>query len=369
MATVYLHIGAPKTATSTLQAVLASNHKKLLSQGILYPRDCCHGDAHHVLVCDLIAKHTGNTLPDLWYGDFPRGQAWQALVAEIDSHGAAVDTVILSSELFFGQVGKLELMLADVKAHLAGHEIKILTYLRRQDQLYSSFYNQDVKGARQWPHSAYEFYETHQIFQRSYYQMLQTWASAFGTENILVRPYEPQQWEQGSIVSDFCHSLAVPPLRSTLRDQNESLGPSQLYVKRCLNRVGYDKAENDAVLKLLAQFLPEKSSRDIVYINAKLYSKYRKEWDAANRQLADEFLDTPELFHTAIPALSALQAYQVDTDKLQAFLGAAVKHFGRGKDQGLRGLFARAAFIVLAEKGLWHTVDATQRKALLSWVG
>ncbi len=79
MATVYLHIGAPKTATSNLQAILARHQDELLAQGVLYPRLCRHGDAHHVLVADLIDKYQANPMPDIWYGDFPRGQAWASL--------------------------------------------------------------------------------------------------------------------------------------------------------------------------------------------------------------------------------------------------------------------------------------------------
>ena len=47
MTTIYLHIGAPKTATSTLQAVFAAKSRQLRKQGVLYPSGCRHGDAHH----------------------------------------------------------------------------------------------------------------------------------------------------------------------------------------------------------------------------------------------------------------------------------------------------------------------------------
>ena len=45
MATIYIHIGAPKTATSTLQSTLAGNYRKLLKNGVLYPKAPRHGDA------------------------------------------------------------------------------------------------------------------------------------------------------------------------------------------------------------------------------------------------------------------------------------------------------------------------------------
>ena len=101
MATVYIHIGAPKTATSTLQSVFSDNYGKLLKNGVLYPKHFRHGSAHHLLVCDLIEKYQGIRMPDIWYGPRPRGEAWSSLKAEIDQHGSAVDSVILSSELFF----------------------------------------------------------------------------------------------------------------------------------------------------------------------------------------------------------------------------------------------------------------------------
>ena len=107
MATVYLHIGAPKTATSTLQRSLSENHKKLLNSGVLYPRELRHGDAHHLLVCDLVDKYQRNPMPDVWYGSRPRGQAWPALLAEMARPEHGIDKVILSTELFFGQSGKI----------------------------------------------------------------------------------------------------------------------------------------------------------------------------------------------------------------------------------------------------------------------
>ena len=368
MATVYIHIGAPKTATSTLQAILAQKHKKLLAQRTLYPKNCRYGDAHHVLVCDLIEKYHGNPMPDLWYGDYPRGQAWSALRSEICQHEGAIDSVILSTELFFGQVNGIELMLADVREKLAGHDIKVVVYLRRQDQLYGSFYNQDVKGARQWPHSAYQFYETHQIFHRSYYEMLKTWSEAFGAENVLVRPYEPVQWPDGNIIRDFCQTTGIYSLRGLVLDRNKSLGVTQMYIKRCLNRVGFDKGDNDEVWKLLVRLLPERSTKDVLYVNRKLYNKYRQEWIKSNNRLAREFLGRENLFYEAIPAATELQEYRVDLEKVTLFLQALLSHFARSKPAKFRSLFARAALLILAEQDAWIVLGRDKRSALLSWI-
>ena len=367
MTTVYIHIGAPKTATSTLQAILARKAGKLLKDGVLYPSITRHGDAHHVLVCDLIESYQGSRMPDFWYGDFPRGQAWTTLKEEISSHGSDVRSVILSSELFFGQSRQLRPMLAEISEHLAGHTVKVVVYLRRQDQLYSSFFNQDVKGARQWADGPYQFYETHQIFQHHYVDLLDIWAETFGPDNIIIRPYEPEQWLNQDIVSDFCNATNTVALKSGSLESNESLGPNQLYAKQCLNKVGFDKAINDDVLRLLTRLLPEQPVRDTMYVHAGLYGRYKKAWEASNQRLSEKYLHGGPLFRNAIPGPGKLTPFRLDDHVLGKYLQQTVHQLAREKSASLRQLFARAGLLMLAERGLWDALGAEQREALLSW--
>ncbi|MCB1679324.1 MAG: hypothetical protein KDI16_11645 [Halioglobus sp.] len=367
MATIYLHIGAPKTATSTLQALLAANFHTLLEGGVLYPERCRHGAAHHVLVCDLIEKHQGNAMPDFWYGDYARGLAWQALGEEIRDSGPALRSVVLSSELFFGQTNNLRPMLDDMARHLAGHTVRIVVYLRRQDQLYSSFYNQDVKGVRQWPDNAYRFFHTHQMFQVDYCQLLNTWAEVFGRENLLIRPYEPQQWRGGAIARDFCTVTGLPDLRGAASDSNTSLGATQLCIKRALNRVGYDKAWNDDVVQLLLQLHPEPPTPNLIYVNRRLYDNYRRQWRRVNASLSEQFLQGRPLFTEDIPPARDMLPYAVDGVRLAEFVRAVLRHFGRGASARYRALYARAALLLLIEHQLWERFDDAAKHTLSAW--
>lgn len=368
MATVYIHIGAPKTATSTLQNVLSSNYRKLLKHGVLYPRDFRNGDAHHLLVCDLIEKVQGNRMPDIWYGSKPRGQAWAALQAEIAGHGSDIHSVILSSELFFGQSNKIQPMLDEVSTYLHGHDIKVVVYLRCQDQLYSSFYNQDVKGVRQWPDSAYEFYQTHQMFQQDYYSLLNAWSEAFGKAQVLIRPFESEQWVNGDIVQDFCEVTGTVPLRSGYKDHNESLGGTQLYLKRCVNQIGFDKGDNEDVLKLLLKLCPEEPLKGCSYVNRGQYRRNRQQWLQANRAIAKDYLNGEPLFQRVIPGPQDLEVYRLDKSRLGDYLQQMLKVFGKGKYPAYRALFARATLLAIAEQDLWHVLNAPDRELMLSWV-
>ena len=367
MATVYLHIGAPKTATSTLQSMLAGNYKQLLKQGTLYPKLLRHGDAHHTLVADLIQTYQGHTMADLWYGDRTRGKAWQNLQEEIEQH-PGIDKIILSSELFFGQTRRLEDMLADIRGRLSGHELKVVVYLRRQDQLYASFFNQDVKGARQWAHNAYQFYQTHQIFQHDYSELLGIWSHGVGRENMLIRPYEPAQWVGGNIIEDFCSVTGIEPLGSVPTTPNESLGPTQLYVKLCLNRVGYDKSANESVLALLQQICPEAPGNPCTYVHRGLYRQYRKKWIKVNKRVADDYLDGQLLFSAAIPPPEKVELYQPELAQIQRCLLALFDHFSHRNEREHRSLFARAMLLILAEKDLWDEFEPHRCNDLIQWI-
>lgn len=368
MATVYLHIGAPKTATSTLQNVLAANYRKLLRNGVLYPQRCRHGDAHHTLICDLIEHYQGHRMPDLWYGERARGEAWQLLLEEIAEKASSVETVVLSSELFFGQSHSLEQMLADIRDRLSGHQLKVVIYLRRQDQLYSSFYNQDVKGVRQWTSSAYQFYQTHQIFQRGYDEILDIWSAALGRDNVLVRPYEPGQWEDGDIVRDFCKLIDIPALAGGQVSHNESLGPGQLYLKQCLNRVGFDKADNHEVVRILLDACPESPLKQCIYIHKGLYRKYRQQWLKVNQRLAREYLGGQPLFNEPITTPEQLTVYEPDSALIGEFLLALFTYFSRARRERHRDLFARAMMLAVAEQNLWQQFGSERRSVVLQWL-
>jgi hypothetical protein len=86
---VYLHIGAPKTGTTYLQAVCGRNRDALRSRGIEYPE--AFGDAHHKAVWDL------RETPDQREGTKGIEGSWGRLVEIVN--GADGD-VLLSSEHF-----------------------------------------------------------------------------------------------------------------------------------------------------------------------------------------------------------------------------------------------------------------------------
>jgi hypothetical protein len=362
MAKIFIHIGSPKTGTSTLQSILSKNHKSLLNQGVLYPKDLCNGDAQHLLACDLIEKNKKQKMPDFWYGNKNRGAAWPSLLDEMKRNSGKIDKVIISSELFFSLNGA---PLEDIRNLLNGHEIKVISYLRRQDQLYSSFYNQDVKGARQWERNAYEFYNTHQLFKKSYLEVLGAWASVFGKENVIIRPFETEQLINGDIVEDFCSHVGVKALTHDNVFENDALGMNQLYVKRCLNVIGYDKSNNDNVISLLTDILPEELAKNVSYINRETYRGYRQEWLKTNRALEADYLIGESLFSKTVSLPQDLQLFMVDQDKISYFIEHVLSLLSSQKLKLYSQLFARAILYIAADQGAWKCLSVRDRALLM----
>lgn len=365
MTTVYLHIGAPKTATSSLQALFAAQHETLLNQGLLYPSQLRHGDAHHLLACDLIDQFQNKKqkMPDFWYGDRPRGQAWQSLLEEIAEH-TNLNSVFVSTELFFGQSDNLLDMLNYIKNKLANFDVKIIAYLRRQDLMHSSFYNQDVKGARQWPTSACEFYEQHQLFVRGYDALFEAWASVFGENNIIIRPFEQSQWRDGDLLKDVCHILNISLSGFELPKINDALGSNQVYIKRALNKVGFSKELNEQVIEQLFSLYQEKPTSNISYVSPRYYQKARKEWLQANNNITEKFLDGTPLFTETIPPFEKTKRHDYNKDSMASYINALCKqlessHFNNAK------LFARGAILLIGECDLWESVSQKQYSILL----
>ncbi|GAB5452700.1 MAG: hypothetical protein Hals2KO_30280 [Halioglobus sp.] len=369
MTTVYLHIGAPKTATSAIQSILAGNQSHLMDRRVLYPSSMRSGDAHHLLVCDLIEKYQGKPMPDIWYGSHPRGVAWDALKEEMASCEGAVDSVILSSELFFGQANNFRPALEEIAAHLAGYEVRIVAYLRRQDQLYSSFYNQDVKGVRQWCASAYEFYETHQMLRHDYLALIRPWSDIFGKEQVILRPFESVQWPNGDLVAEYSATFGGLELKTQVpTENNEGLGPAQLYLKRCLNRVGYDKQENETVVAILKELIHESPVGNCQFVNRGLYRRYLDRWERVNEKLSNEFLGGKALFDRPIPHPQDVELYEFDRFTLALAINHILRLFEKGAYPEQRSLFFRAAFLAISEQNLWRSLDKNDRQTLLDGV-
>ncbi|SFD49473.1 hypothetical protein [Roseivivax sediminis] len=132
---LFLHVGMPKCATTTVQGFLRAERDALARRGLAYTMPEAETDW---------SQGNGATLASrILHGD----ESWRPL---LDTHFETDGDVVISSEVFFGLFNVKRMN--DVADHLAakGVETFVIAYLRRQDLWLESDYKQMVKSANSW---------------------------------------------------------------------------------------------------------------------------------------------------------------------------------------------------------------------------
>ncbi|MCI5044950.1 MAG: hypothetical protein MRY72_09655, partial [Aquisalinus sp.] len=182
--TLYLHVGTPKTGTSTIQWFLHSNREVLARYGILYPVLSDKTPGHH-----YIANNYRIT-PLAWVEPIPRRKVLDKIAQGMDSI-PGLHSLCLSSEAFWGCRKRLRKLRDD----FADYDIKVIVLLRRQDDFMNAIYRQDVKASKKVS-NVEEFMQT-SLRRLRYLDRLALLENIFGRENLIVIPFEPSTWKNG----------------------------------------------------------------------------------------------------------------------------------------------------------------------------
>ena len=120
-----LHIGPPKTGTTSIQRTLVASQNALLSRGILHPDTTPHKHNHRNLIPYLTSSDTSEELPDTVQA---AKVLWEGIVQEIertDPH-----TIILSSEQLFRVWSPEQAQAITAKLRAVASHITIVAYVR-----------------------------------------------------------------------------------------------------------------------------------------------------------------------------------------------------------------------------------------------
>ena len=281
-----------KTGTTALQKFFCLNQAVLAENGVWYPQA---GRGRNTLAHHDIA----NSLKGPPFPLRAPAKSDREYLQEIQDCFNAFPEVLLSSEIFMRFVPafkdhlSLDLPMLD-KLRLTADVVKVIIYLRRQDEYLESFYAQEIQHGLDTSFSDF-------VSQRTpdYFQLCTQLAGYFGKSNVTVRVYDSKQFSRGSIFSDFLSVLDIELTDSftiPAEDVNRSLMPEEREFSMLINALDLSLDErlrfNEPLLKLSQK---RRAVRGRGETATALFSAFERaallrECSAANRRVATEFL-------------------------------------------------------------------------------
>lgn len=315
----FLHIGAPKTGSTALQKFLSENRDVLTQLGWEYPDVSLRGYGHHDLAFLL-----GGGYPK-WAT--PQDRSLEDILAQMTAAIAGKPRIILSSEIFY--LFPNPQGIADVlkESGIDPSAVKIVVYLRRQDEMHISWYNQAVK-AQGYTGSVNEcIAETHS--QWDYGAQLARWADTFDRENLIVRPYQENELANGDVCHDFLMlaGLNAEAFRCPEEIPNTRINRDLLEFQRLLNRLPLSAQEKRQFHKQLMELTTATANSRLFDDTPPLAAAERRvllsEYAEGNAQVAREYLGRDQLFDNKVSAdTPSTCSYQgLSLEKLTYILG------------------------------------------------
>lgn len=228
---VYLHIGLEKTGTTSLQIFLKANESALRKSGFSYLCDDAkpyfQDTGHFPVAASFFPECPDFVVPAKFrpstevLGELSRD------VQRCDQH------VILSCEHFSSRL-RDESALQAIREALPNRSVKVVCYLRRQDDFALAAYSTAVLSGRRRPFRVAQVATKHRYY--NFHETLQLWSSVFGSDNILVREFDRKRFADGDIRRDFLGLLGIDEAGFEFgKDENMSLDARQVEALRLVN--------------------------------------------------------------------------------------------------------------------------------------
>jgi len=366
-----LHIGTPKTGTTSIQDVLSANRAELIKFGFAYPE--VPGKRAHVSLGAFMWRAGGKPLRELESYTGPTDKLGEEIQAELDKLPTSVGTVIFSAEHAWNQgfAGDAVPALYELMKPMFS-SFRVIVYLRRQDDKAVSLFSQALRRGAM-PASPLPK-EPKQRLVFDYEAGLKPWVETFGRASIDVRMFERSAMRGGDVVSDFLSAVGVPELHRPAVSENTSLTSEAQEFLRLLNRVPRSSAaEGETVTKKAPTTGPRPSAhlrkflvntfpgRGMMPSRAEAEAFYRS-FEAGNERVRAMFFpERPKLFDEdfskypedpTLPAADSVLTVAVSVARMQASIiaelqaerevGRAHKALAKGNRSAMLGRYIKA---------------------------
>jgi hypothetical protein len=321
-----LHIGMGKTGSSSIQFLLRDNRERLRELGVLFPAS--PGPARHSRLV-LFAKPEDELLksPE-WARQKQSDPASfrkafrRRLFAEIEKSG--LSRVLLTDETAFGASERTLLRLGRLTDRIT-RSLRVVAYLRRQDDHMVSRYQQGVKIG--WIIRLRDWAQEDMSHLYDYHARLQLHERLLAPTEFVVRRYEPDSFVNGSLYQDFLDAAGIDASADDFvqgPDRNLSLDAESVEFLRLLNLY---RVENEGGTPGLidnrtdAARLAEVSDGPVLSLPASSLDRFMARWAATNEQVARRYLGAADgqLFRLPRKTQNISTEQRLDPDRLDHF--------------------------------------------------
>lgn len=291
-----LHIGTGKTGTSSVQALLHRNRELLSQAGYLYPRS--PGTTRQArfslmlksddeILRDPARRRFGVTDPAKFRARFPRR-------LEREMREAGLSRVIISDEGLYSSSAEVLHRLRAFTDKVAD-SVRVVVYLRRQDDHLISLYQQVVKQGEvrrlsDWLHQQ----DLANTFDYDYHRRLRMWQELLAPAEIVVRRFERDHFVDGSLYQDFLSAAGIAVRLEDLVEidaRNESLDAESVELLRLVNvlRLEHEGLQAPSGNRPLVVRLRETELGPALTLPEPTLDEFMARWATSNRAVAEEY--------------------------------------------------------------------------------
>jgi hypothetical protein len=321
---VVIHIGYPKTGSSSIQAHLAKNRNWLLTQGILIPQTGFnYGHGHNGLFNAMLGRgvfnnplYENNPLND---GVKDTLLALRKELSDFEKQGGG--RAIISWE------GFVRLKSSSVKGLancLRGHNVTVVGYLREQAELLQTIYLQGVKRKRQ-ESLMDDFYQSPNLLtpaSMNIYEILSLWRASFDEKaGFVTRIYDRSNLLNNDIVDDFFDCIKVElndNFSSIKSDQNSSIDVPSAKLLNLVDQLSCPFEGRNRLSDALLLNINTNGAGEKYFLKEENVSYIRNHYSESNRLVLEEFtpnnIDVQEV-KTLFDNKKVVHVGEIDADK------------------------------------------------------
>jgi hypothetical protein len=296
---LYIHIGTHKTGSTSIQHALKNIGKQSLDEGWRFIKN------PKIMKCLSQSTKYDKGLVSSYRDEL------DSLVSSVKS----TKKIIVSSEHYSGiatdgyqNSGIIASMLRDATSK---YKVKIIIYLRRQDDFVESMYTQMIHqgGTLEFDCFLKGFDSLEAL---DYQRMLNDYSLSFGRENIIVRSYH--EASRRGLLNDFSEIIVSDLLKkSTSERSNPSYSSHALEIaKKCNQHL--DTKQQSRLRRALQRVMIKNNLDDFLFFSNEDRLQFQEKYNNSNRCVADQYFNlNGESLFTA----PKIPTNDRSTDKLQ----------------------------------------------------